>query len=247
MDVEDALKAWETRSRKHMHDRGNISSEHQGDSGSLSDRTDEKNVPVPSLDKNAHNSDGMENASFIAKRIDRIVARQGQWLDSVALECQRCMNVMLQVGGKRTRLWMRFLNGDAWLGHPLHPALTDVPIGAWVTAMGLDLVGMRRGADAAVALGLAAVMPTMLAGCADYLRTEGHARRVAFIHMLSSCLGTHMYMLSLGARVVGKRRMGILLSTFGLAIISGTGYLGGELVFRYGIGVQREVPQSEAN
>src|SRR2546426_7600374 len=46
-----------------------------------------------------------------------------------------------------------FLNG-VWLGHPLHPAITDVPIGAFVVALVLDLMGARPAATTAIGVGV---------------------------------------------------------------------------------------------
>src|SRR5437764_13812119 len=58
-----------------------------------------------------------------------------------------------------------------WLGHPLHPLLTDIPIGAWVGATFLDLVGGKKGrsgADKLVALGVLAALPTAAPGAVSW-------------------------------------------------------------------------------
>jgi len=56
-----------------------------------------------------------------------------------------------------------------WLGHPLHPALTDVPVGAWIGAAVLDAVpGQETAATALVGLGLAGAVPSALTGWTDW-------------------------------------------------------------------------------
>ena len=76
----------------------------------------------------------------------------------------------------------RVLRGD-WLGHALHPALTDLPIGCWLAAGVLDVVGGRRSRPAAtrlLGLGLLAVPPTVASGLAEFGTTDegaGAARR----------------------------------------------------------------------
>src|SRR5204862_466123 len=56
-----------------------------------------------------------------------------------------------------------------WLGHPLHPALTDVPVGAWVGAAVLDAVpDQEAAATALVGLGLAAAVPSAVTGYNDW-------------------------------------------------------------------------------
>lgn len=183
-------------------------------------------------------------AGPLAELVSAAIGRQRDWADPLAEACQQGLRMMLDAGGPPARTVLKILDGRPWFGHPLHPALTDVPLGAWLTAMALDLAGARRGADTAIALGLLGVMPTMMTGCADFRHTEGEARRVAFVHMLLTCAAMQLYLLSLGARVVGRRGLGVGLSTAGLAIVSGAAYLGGELVFTFGT---RVVPATAAS
>src|SRR3954464_13164248 len=93
-------------------------------------------------------------------------------------------------GGSLTRAIADALHGT-WFGHPLHPALTDIPIGAWVLAAGFDacagLGGGRqaeRTADTLIAIGVAAAAPTALAGLADYSAIEEDALAVGAAHAL---------------------------------------------------------------
>ena len=102
-----------------------------------------------------------------------------------------------------------------WLGHPLHPALTDVPIGAWTAAVTLDVLDMAAaddrlaaGADAAVALGLAGAVGSALTGLTDWHKTDGNARRIGMIHAVLNTTATTLYAFSLAARRGGNRPLG---------------------------------------
>ncbi|MGY6501451.1 MAG: DUF2231 domain-containing protein [Acidimicrobiales bacterium] len=127
------------------------------------------------------------------------------------------------------------LRGD-WLGHALHPLLTDLPIGCWTTATTLDLVGGRRSATAAqrmVGLGLLAAVPTALSGLVDW---DGDAddpavRRAGLVHAVGNTVAAAFYFGSWRARRDGRRVRGIALGLVGGAIASGSGYLGAHLAF----------------
>jgi nitrite reductase/ring-hydroxylating ferredoxin subunit/uncharacterized membrane protein len=130
------------------------------------------------------------------------------------------------------------LNG-VWLGHPLHPALSDAPIGAWTTALVFDLLGAHRAADLAIKLRVAAAIPTALAGVADWRDTAGGPRRTGLLHAVLNTLGLGCYVGSWLARGSGSRSLGVGLSTTGFALAFGASYLGGDMVFRQGTGVNR--------
>src|SRR5438552_15566657 len=89
------------------------------------------------------------------------------FLDQFGEPIQKAINGLFQAAGQPGRDVKTFLNGT-WLGHPLHPVLTDLPIGAWTSALFLDAFGMCRAADSAVGLGILSAIPTALAGMADW-------------------------------------------------------------------------------
>ena len=122
------------------------------------------------------------------------------------------------------------LGGD-WLGHPLHPALTDLPIGFWTSAMVLDLGGrrMRPAADLMVALGLLSAAPTAVAGLVDWGYLPPAAKRVGAVHAAVNATAGSLYLASLVARRRGRRLLGVTLGFAGGAVASGGGYLGGRL------------------
>ncbi|HVF33554.1 MAG TPA: Rieske (2Fe-2S) protein [Acidimicrobiales bacterium] len=127
-----------------------------------------------------------------------------------------------------------------WLGHALHPALTDLPIGFWTSAWVLDHVGGRRSAPAArtlVALGLLTAIPTAVAGANDWSDTDGPARRVGLVHATANSIAFACYAVSYVERRRGRRARGILWGWLGAGAASAGGALGGHLVVALGIGV----------
>ncbi|MCU1485565.1 MAG: Rieske (2Fe-2S) protein [Actinomycetia bacterium] len=135
------------------------------------------------------------------------------------------------------------LLSGTWLGHPLHPVLTSVPIGAWVTAGILDLVGSPA-ADGAIAVGLAAVPATAAAGLADWSDLQGETQRVGVVHGAANVTASLLYLLSLRARRRGHRGRGRALGFLGLAAVGAGGFLGGHLTFRRGVGVDHTFDRS---
>jgi uncharacterized membrane protein len=136
--------------------------------------------------------------------------------------------------------------GDAlrgrWLGHALHPLLTDFPMGCWLSAGLLDLVGGRRSRGAAqrlVGLGLVAAVPTAAAGMADWTAAkerDPRIRRVGVVHGLGNLVVGATYWRSWRARRRGHHLRGIAWGLAGGTLAWGTGWLGGHLALAYGAG-----------
>jgi nitrite reductase/ring-hydroxylating ferredoxin subunit/uncharacterized membrane protein len=151
-------------------------------------------------------------------------------------------------GGSLTRAIADVLHGT-WFGHPLHPALTDIPIGAWALAAGFDayagLGGGRQAAhtaDTLIAIGVAAAVPTALAGLADYSAIDQDAIAVGTAHALLNSAGLGLYLLSLWARAQDRRGLGVLLSTTALSMVGASAGLGGDLIYRRLVGVNHAPP-----
>jgi nitrite reductase/ring-hydroxylating ferredoxin subunit/uncharacterized membrane protein len=127
------------------------------------------------------------------------------------------------------------------LGHPLHPVLSDVPIGAFTSAAVLDLFATGDGNEPAasilIATGVLSAVPTAAAGYADWSETYGEAQRIGLVHAALNAGGVALYAGSLLARLRGDRRAGMLLALSGLAAVGASGYLGGHLSFGHGVGV----------
>lgn len=135
---------------------------------------------------------------------------------------------------------MKDVLSGTWLGHPLHPPLTDFVIGAWTSATALDLLAPRSGgkaADRLVFLGILGAVPTAATGLSDWSDLWGHQRRVGIVHAGGNVLALYLQMKSWWARKRGKRVKGVTLSLTAMGLSMVTAYLGGHLSFRKGVGV----------
>ncbi|ROT33812.1 Rieske (2Fe-2S) protein [Micromonospora sp. HM5-17] len=130
-----------------------------------------------------------------------------------------------------------------WLGHPLHPALVQVPLGAWISAAVLDLLpGQRRAATTLVAIGTASALPAAVAGANDWAALAREQRRVGLVHAAANAVGLLCYAGSLAARLTGRHGIGRSLGFAGLAAAGGGGFLGGHLAYRQAAQVNHGVP-----
>ena len=123
------------------------------------------------------------------------------------------------------------LRGE-WLGHAVHPILTDVVIGAWTSAAVLDLFGGRDSSAAAqklVGTGLLAVGPTAWTGWAEWSVAEPREKRVGVVHAVTNAVAISAYAASWVARRQGRHSAGVRLALAGAAISGGAAYLGGHL------------------
>src|SRR5712691_1741017 len=175
--------------------------------------------------------------------IGELVERQ-TWLDKLAAPIQDWLLKFFGQPGEPNRKIKDMLNGT-WLGHAVHPVLTDVPLGAWSGTMLLDLVslsdeeneGLARGADISLMLGLLGATGAAVTGTADWSDLDGTDRRVGLMHGLLNVGITLLYFFSFLLRRTGQRRAGIALSTTGYLTSLFSAYLGGEMVFAKGIGI----------
>ncbi|WP_261166262.1 Rieske 2Fe-2S domain-containing protein [Microbacterium sp. Marseille-Q6965] len=141
------------------------------------------------------------------------------------------------------------LLSGSWLGHQLHPILTDLPIGAWGAATALDLTAGEEGAAAArrlVGMGLVASAPTALAGASDWAETSGKDRRVGLVHGLMNAGVSVLQTGSWIARRRGHRGLGVALSLVAVGIAGVSAYLGGHLSYVRGVGVNHTAFQGRA-
>lgn len=135
---------------------------------------------------------------------------------------------------------LKDLLSGSWLGHPLHPLLTDVTIGALTSATMLDVLAPERGegaADVLVGIGVVSALPTVAAGAADWSDSYGEEMRTGVVHALSNAVGVGLYALSLRARRRGDRGTARALGILGMTSMSIGGYLGGYLSHSRGVGV----------
>jgi len=156
------------------------------------------------------------------------------------------------MGGKSRRRVADFLHGT-WLGHPLHSVMTDMTIGAWVFSVALDLLslnsrskGIERAADTLLNVGNASAATTALAGLTDYSTIPDRAVTTGATHALLNTLVLGTSLASAVLRKRGKRGPGILLSSFSSGILLISAWLGGELAYRYKVGVNKSLQPSDS-
>ncbi len=142
-------------------------------------------------------------------------------------------------------LALELLHGGRWAGHPVHPALSDLPIGLWTGATLLDAADRSpapRGIDAAGVLsaaGIVAAGATALTGLSDWTVSNEQDRRVGLFHGLLNTVALGLQCASLGTRVAGHRGTARALGAAGLTVTVAAGYVGGHLVFTKGVMVSR--------
>jgi nitrite reductase/ring-hydroxylating ferredoxin subunit/uncharacterized membrane protein len=147
-------------------------------------------------------------------------------------------------------LALELMHGGRWVGHPLHPALSDLPIGLWTGAMVLDITdrspdtgpGSRSGLDAAgmlSAAGIVASCATALTGLSDWTVSNEQDRRVGLFHGLLNTVALGLQCASLGTRMTGHRSTARALGAASLTVTGAAAYLGGHLVFTKGVMVSR--------
>lgn len=137
----------------------------------------------------------------------------------------------------RSDSWRDMLRGR-WLGHSLHPLLTDFPLGAWLSASFLDLFGgddARPAAETLVAFGLATAVPTALAGAADWSTADRPSKRVGAVHVGLNGAVAGLYACSLIARRKRRHALAVALGVGGGIIAWASGYLGGHLSLVRGV------------
>lgn len=165
----------------------------------------------------------------LAHRVEEMSAADG-----FAKQIQRRVRDAIGSGGLRDALTGR------WLGHAVHPVLTDLPIGFWTSAFTLDLIGGRRSRAAAqrlVGLGVLSALPTAASGAADWSDAIGRERRVGLVHATLNTAAIACFTASWLARRRGRNARGVLYGLAGSAAATGGGYFGGHLVQRLGLGV----------
>jgi nitrite reductase/ring-hydroxylating ferredoxin subunit/uncharacterized membrane protein len=170
------------------------------------------------------------------------------WLDRASQVVQQGVQQLIKAGGPAAQRIEDTLHGTG-LGHPLHPALTDVPIGAWTAALVLDVLdalggddSFAPGADAAIDVGLVAAVGTALTGLIDWQELDARPLRIGMVHGALNLSATVLYAAARVLRRRGARAAGRSLAMAGYAVLLAGAYLGGDLVYRDRIGVSHAEP-----
>jgi nitrite reductase/ring-hydroxylating ferredoxin subunit/uncharacterized membrane protein len=173
-----------------------------------------------------------------------------KWLKPVETALDATAEVTLNQKNPVAQQVRNVLHGT-WLGHPLHPVITDVPIGAWSASTALDLYELSTGdetfspgADAAVAIGLIGAAGAAVAGLNDWQFANSgdpgignKPKRIGALHAVLNITATLCYLGSWFQRRNGQRREGIITGLAGFCLTMAGAYLGGHLVFKERIGV----------
>jgi nitrite reductase/ring-hydroxylating ferredoxin subunit/uncharacterized membrane protein len=184
----------------------------------------------------------------MAPRVEKVglgykVSKGMPWLDSVAATMEQAFKPVL--GQDAPRGPRDFLYGT-WLGHSLHAAVITVPVGSWSAAMIFDVMGEERAADLSLGLGLVGAAGAAVTGAAQWQDTtnEEDPRRLGALHALLNVAATSLMAGSWVLRQQGRRAPGVALSTLGLSVNLASAWLGGELAYELGIGVNHAAFQA---
>lgn len=169
-------------------------------------------------------------------------------VERVSDSLQHGIQVVIGSNRKPPRLFKSLLHGTL-LGHPLHPAITDVPIGAWTIAAVFDVIWLispvsygwaARGAFVAILIGILGALGAAVTGLADWSDTYGAERRVGLYHALFNVTALILYVISAVIRfqqASNESVVAAILGFVGLVVVLVAAYLGGDMVFTKGTGV----------
>jgi nitrite reductase/ring-hydroxylating ferredoxin subunit len=156
-------------------------------------------------------------------------------LDSISESLQGAVSQLVPAGSRAKDV----LSGT-WLKHPVHPPLTDVVIGSWLSGLAVDVVGGEQAAKASrrlVGLGILAALPTAATGASDWSDLIGKDRRLGSIHAVANSTALAAQTMSWLARRRGHRGGGVALSVMAVGISSAAAWIGGHLSFGRAVGV----------
>lgn len=182
------------------------------------------------------NSDPLPRTSSPGESIVQQVESIGA-LDGVTGVLAPAAERLVSLTGDRELLRSRLL------GHALHPVLTDVPVGAWISAGVLDLTGGSRMSAASrrlVGLGNLAALPTAVTGLAEYATLGPANQRLASAHAVANSVALSLNTWSWFARRAGRDGTGRVLSYAALAIAGAGAFLGGHLSIGKKVGSSQE-------
>ena len=172
--------------------------------------------------------------STVADRVAGAV-EEATFLDPVAGGLARLLSPL-----RRNPAAAGILGGEP-LGHPAHPAVVLLPLGSWLSASILDVLGDERYQDAARTLtgaGLALSLPAALTGANDWLPTRGPRQRVGLTHAASNVAALACFTAGWVARTRGHHRAGRRWGLAGSSLLGLSGWLGGHLAYGQGVGVR---------
>jgi nitrite reductase/ring-hydroxylating ferredoxin subunit/uncharacterized membrane protein len=172
----------------------------------------------------------------VARFLTRLIDAQAFWAQPFGDFNHRWLSALFH------RMWtIKDLLHGRWLGHPLHAASTDLPIGALTLVVVFDILGQPGAADVALIAGVLLMLLSALAGAADYSDTDGTARVRATVHATLMVVALLVYVVSLVMRLGSPevRTLPIVLSVVGYLLVTAGAFVGGDVVFVLGNMVNR--------
>jgi nitrite reductase/ring-hydroxylating ferredoxin subunit/uncharacterized membrane protein len=191
----------------------------------------------------------VERIRNFGTRVTKTLGRQ-QWLDRPSYRFEHALTLIFAAFGRRRERVSNVLHGT-WLGHPLHPALTDLPTGAVATALTLDVAGMlprhsaamRDASRFALGVGIIGSLGAAVTGATDWQHTHEESRRIGIVHGLLNAVATALYAVSWWDRRHCRHLRGMAGTALGYGLTMASGYLGAALVYGSGVGVDRSGPR----
>ena len=133
--------------------------------------------------------------------------------------------------------------------HPIHPMLVVIPLGLWVAALVFDIIyaatgreAMRTAAFWNVGAGVIGALLAAIPGFVDWLSLTGRAARIGTYHMILNLAAVAIFAVNwfVRTRVAANSPWPLVLSIVGVIGVAISGWLGGELVYRYRVGVEED-------
>lgn len=177
-------------------------------------------------------------------------AERQEWLAPIQEKGEAFVKQAYSSAGEAGQTLKDAMHGT-WLGHPLHSAITDVPIGSWTAAAVLDVLEAsgkpeyQAGADGAIAVGLVGAVGSAISGLTDWSEVHGKPQRVGALHGLINLGAATLYGASYVVRKNGKRGLGRTLAFAGYGLVMAGAYLGGAISYRQRIGVDHSANADE--
>jgi nitrite reductase/ring-hydroxylating ferredoxin subunit/uncharacterized membrane protein len=172
----------------------------------------------------------------VARFLARLVSMNDGWARPFGEFNHRWTNALF-----RAMTPIRDLLQGRWLGHPLHAASTDIPIGMLLGSVVLDVIGQPIAADVTLVLTILFMVASALAGLADYSETQGTALTRATLHATLMTVALVLLIISalLRAGSPTDRALPIALSIIGFLIVTASAYIAGDVVYVLGNMVSR--------
>lgn len=195
-------------------------------------------------DEKSPSPDAARQPSFdVATLLDTVLPGPDSALDRFSRASHSAISKSSQTRAGRPITYL--LRGNEWLGHPAHPVVIAVPIGAWVVSSWYDVRSLvsksprdEHAADAALRVGVAGAVVAAVTGAVQYLDTRDAARRETAVHAALNNVALGLYVASWALRRGGRRPLARKMAAAGLGLVAVSGYLGGDIAFRHGVGVR---------